>query len=85
MCEAVLACRNGTVIYNLVNQKHIIPLLNELTERDRVFEQKEIKREFLNTATMLVYFIARYNLVKFVSQDYHKMVNSVKSMFFIEF
>lgn len=79
--EVSLACKNGAAIYYMVNRASpgIIVLLNSLMENQQLFSINSINQEVYRAAVTLIYFITRYNYVKFNEREFNFLVSRVKA------
>jgi hypothetical protein len=65
--EVIHGCQDGSSIYFLVNKAkpNILALLNSLAENECIMEVSSVQEVFLNSVLTVIYFIGRYNYVKY--------------------
>ena len=78
--EVSLVCKNGAAIYYMLNRAspNIIVLLNSLMENRQLVDIHSVNQEVIRASVTLIYFIVRYNYVKFLEQEFRFLVGRVK-------
>lgn len=57
---------------------NIIVLLNSLMENRQLVDIHSVNQEVIRASVTLIYFIVRYNYVKFLEQEFRFLVGRVK-------
>ena len=78
MGEIVQICKDGGLVYSLVNRRNIVQIMNDLIHKVEALGVCDLDKEINQTASILLYFISSYNYVKFVEKDFGKLVLSIK-------